>query len=175
MVLVRLASRAVIATVDRAVDVSTIVGDLAKSGVRAVDVSFISKAETIEATAAATRSRGTLGALGKGSNWLIDPLQFEKAGLGLLIGAGPVASVLAQSPSSSLGGALVMQGIPPGDAVTFEGLLKNGKILVLCGVADRTMGERVRSVFDRNGASSIAYYSGRPYGTAFHGTGPGLR
>jgi hypothetical protein len=32
----------------------------------------------------------------------------------------------------------------------------------------------VRVVLDRHGGPSIAYYAGRPYGTAFHGAGPGL-
>jgi hypothetical protein len=86
-----------------------------------------------------------------------------------------LANVLASSPSTSPVGALVMQGIPQQDALTFAGHLGAGKILLLVGVADRTVGERVRSLLDRNGVKALAYYSGRPYGTAFHGTGPGLR
>jgi hypothetical protein len=68
-----------------------------------------------------------------------------------------------------------MQGIPQHDARTYADLLGAGQILLLVGVADRTQGERVRGLFDRNGVQAIAYYAGRPYGTAYHGTGPGLR
>lgn len=175
MVLVRLASRAVIATVDKASSVSKMIAELAKAGVRAVDVSLVARPDVLESTAAPRRGRGPLGAVGKGSDWLLDPRQLEKPGPGPLVGAGPLGTVLASSPSTSVVGALVMQGIPQRDALTLAGLLEAGKILLLCGVVDRTMGERVRAILDQNGAASVAYYSGRPYGTAFHGTGPGLR
>ena len=68
-----------------------------------------------------------------------------------------------------------MQGIPQREALVLAEQLKAGKILVLVGVADRTMGERIHALLGRHGAQTIAYFSGRPYGTAFHGTGPGLR
>ena len=99
----------------------------------------------------------------------------EKPEIGRLVGAGPLAHVLVNSASISPVGALVMQGIPQQDAVTFAELLVRGNALILVGVVDRTMAERVRSVLERVGSEKVAYYSGRPYGTAFHGTGPGLR
>jgi hypothetical protein len=175
MVMVRLASRAVIGACDRADNVAKILMDLRKNGVRSVDVSILGKAATFDSTAAANRSRGTLGAIGKGSDWLSDPRKVDVTGFGSLLGAGGLSEVLAGSPNTSPVGALVMQGVPQRDALTVADLLADGKILILIGVADRTMGERVRGILSRNGASSIGYYSGRPYGTAFHGTGPGLR
>jgi hypothetical protein len=68
-----------------------------------------------------------------------------------------------------------MQGIPQRDALIYADLLQEGKILLLVGVADRTMGERVRSLLNQLGGHYVTYYAGRPYGTAFHGSGPGLR
>ena len=175
MGMVRLASRAIIGTFDGTGAVSKALAELAKIGVHPVDVSLVAKSSTIDATPAAKRGRGPLGAVGPGANWLVDQKAFEKPELGKLVGAGPLADVLASSPSTSPVGALVMQGIPQHDALTFSSLLAEGKVLLLIGVVDRTMGERVRAVLDRAGSGSLAYYSGRPYGTAFHGTGPGLR
>lgn len=175
MGMVRLASRAMIGTYDGIGPLARALVDLVKIGIHPVDVSIIAKAETIAATPAAKRGKGPLGAIGPGADWLVDSRSFEKADLGRLVGAGPLAEVLARSPSTSPVGALVMQGIPQHDALTFADYLTKGKILLLIGVADRIMGERVRTVLDQSGSGSVAYYSGRPYGTAFHGTGPGLR
>jgi hypothetical protein len=175
MVMVRLASRAVIGASDRADDLAKILTDLSKIGVNAVNVSLLGKADTFGSTAAANRGKGPLGAIGKVAGWLSDPRQVDVTGFGPMLGAGALAEVLAGSPNTSPVGALVMQGVPQRDALIVAELLTSGKILILVGVVDRTMGERVRSILTRNGASSIAYYSGRPYGTAFHGTGPGLR
>ena len=175
MAMVRLASRAIIGTFDSTGDVSKTIADLGKIGVHPVDVSLVAKSSAIQATPDAKRGRGILGAMGPGANWLVDQKSFDRAEFGPLLGAGPLADVLANSPSTSPVGALVMQGIPQNDALTFSNLLAQGKILVLIGVVDRTMGERVRTVLERAGGGSVAYYSGRPYGTAFHGTGPGLR
>jgi hypothetical protein len=173
--MVRLASRVVIGACDRADSVGKILTDLSKGGVRAVDVSLLGKAETFASTASATRGKGVLGAIGKSADWLGEGRQVEVSGFGAVIGAGTLSEVLAASPNTSPVGALVMQGVPQRDALTVADLLSTGKILVLVGVVDRTMGERVRAIMSRNAASSIGYYSGRPYGTAFHGTGPGLR
>ena len=175
MGLIRLASRAVVGVVDRASDAGSIVAELSKAGIRAVDVSVLAKPDVLEATAAAARGRGPLAALGKSASWLTQPRSFEKPDVGKLVGTGPLAEVLAGSPSSSPTGALVMQGIPQREALVLAEQLKAGKILVLVGVADRTMGERIHALLGRHGAQTIAYFSGRPYGTAFHGTGPGLR
>jgi hypothetical protein len=68
-----------------------------------------------------------------------------------------------------------MQGVAQREALTYTELLAAGKLLLFVDVADRTMGERVRDILSKNGASAVSYFSGRPYGTAFHGTGPGLR
>jgi hypothetical protein len=175
MAMVRLASRAVVGTFDGAAALSAAFAELGKIGVHPVDVSVVAKLATVDATPAAKRGRGALGAIGAGANWLVSQRTFERSDLGKLVGAGPLADVLASSPSTSPVGALVMQGIPQPDALKFSGLLSEGKVLVLVGVVDRIMGERVRGVLDRAGSGTVAYYSGRPYGTAFHGTGPGLR
>jgi hypothetical protein len=175
MGIVRLASRAVVGAIDRASDVGKIVAELPKVGARAVDVSVLGKPEALDSTAAPVRGKGALGAIGKSAEWLVEPRIFENPNVGKLVGAGSLAEVLANSPSTSVVGALVMQGMPQPDALTFAAGLGEGKLLLLIGVADRTVGERVRSLLDRNGATAVAYYSGRPYGTAFHGTGPGLR
>jgi hypothetical protein len=175
MVLVRLASRAVLGAFDRAAELGTALPELTMSGIRSVNVSVLAKAEVFEATQLAGRGRGPLAAVGKGAEWLGAPRRNDEPGFGALLGTGVLSEVLADSPNTSPIGALVMQGVPQRDALTYADLLKAGKIIVLVDVADRTMGERVRGILSRNGASAVAYFSGRPYGTAFHGTGPGLR
>ena len=175
MAMVRLASRAIVGTFDGTAALSKAIVELGKIGVHPVDVSLVAKAGTIDATPATKRGRGPLGASGVGADWLVNQKTLEKPNLGKLVGAGPLADVLAGSPNTSPVGALVMQGIPQQDALTFSNHLTQGKVLMLIGVVDRTMGERVRAVLDRAGSGAVAYYSGRPYGTAFHGTGPGLR
>lgn len=175
MGLVRLASRAVIAVFDRASDVENAARDLQRLGIRAVDVSVLGTAVAVPSIAVQERGRGLLGALGKKDNWLPPPRLLDVAGIGRLTGVGPLAEILERSPSTSPTGALVMQGIPQRDALLYEGLLRDGKVIVLIGVADRTVGERVRDALEHHGAQSVSYYAGRPYGTAFHGVGPGLR
>ncbi|HLZ10167.1 MAG TPA: hypothetical protein VKT80_16370 [Chloroflexota bacterium] len=175
MGMVRLASRAIIGTFADTAGVSRTITELARIGVNPVDVSLVAKADTVEALRVPRRVRWPLSLLGKRGAWLLEPESFEKPEFGKLIAAGPLADVLIASPSTSPVGALVMQGIPQQDALTFADLLLHGKALILVGVVDRTMGERVREALERVGGEQVTYYSGRPYGTAFHGTGPGLR
>ena len=172
---VRLASRAVIGAFERTSDVENLILDLQRLGVRAVDVSVLGKTEVASTISVPERRRGLLGALGKKGNWLGEAQTLDEPGVGKVTGAGPLVDILASSPNTSPTGALVMQGIPQRDALIYRDLLAASKILVLVGVADRTVGERIRDALDRHGAQSIAYYAGRPYGTAFHGVGPGLR
>jgi len=175
MRLIRIASRAVIGAFERASDVENLIPELQRLGVRALDVSVLGNSEVVQAITATERSRGLAGLFGKKENWLGQPQNLEAAGVGKMLGTGPLAQILSSSPSTSPTGALVMQGIPQRDALVYSDLLKEGKIILLVGVADRRLGERVRAAFDRAGAQAIAYYAGRPYGTAFHGVGPGLR
>ena len=175
MGMVRLASRAIIGTFADTAGVSRTVSELTKIGVNPVDVSFVAKSDTVDAFEVPRRVRWPLSQFGRGATWLVEPKSFEKPEFGKLIAAGPLVDVLINSPSTSPVGALVMQGIPQQDAVTFAEFLSQGRVLILVGVVDRTMGERVRAALQRVGGEKVAYYSGRPYGTAFHGTGPGLR
>lgn len=175
MGLVRLANRSVIGAAERASDVAKALPELAKLGIQPVDVSILAKPEAIEANPAPSRGKGELAALGKGANWLVAAVSIARSESGELVGAGPLGSILSTSPSTSPTGALVMQGIPQREAAIYTEHLLAGKVLVMVGVADRVVGERVRSLLDRSGVESLTYYAGRPYGTAFHGTGPGLR
>ncbi len=175
MGLVRLASRAVVAAFERTADVESAALDLQKLGVRAVDVSVLGKAEIMPRIVVPERRGGLLGVFGRTSSWLGETRTFSREDTGTLTGVGPLAEVLDSSPSTSPTGALVMQGIPQRDALIYSDLLASGKIIVLVGVADRKVGERIRGVLERHGGQAVAYYAGRPYGTAFHGVGPGLR
>ena len=175
MGLLRLASRTVMGDTERASDLAKVIPELAKLGVRSADVSLLARLDALEKSPAQPRGKGPLAALGKGASWLVEVQTVERPGTPSLIGAGALGAVLASSPNTSLVGAMVMQGIPQSDATTYAGQVGDGKILLIVGVADRTLGERVRGLLDRSGVQAVSYYAGRPYGTAFHGTGPGLR
>src|SRR5689334_7643826 len=109
MVMVRLASRSVIGTAEKASDVAKVLPDLAKAGLHPVDVSLLAKPESLEPPAGQARSKGVLGGIGKPAQWLVDQQEIEKPGVGKLVGAGPLVNALARSPSTSPVGALVMQ------------------------------------------------------------------
>lgn len=175
MGLLRLASRTVMGDTDRASDLAKVIPELSKLGVRPADVSLLAKTDALETSPAQPRGKGPLAALGKNASWFVEIQSVTRPGTPPFIGAGPLASVLASSPNTSLIGAMVMQGIPQSDAATYSKQVAEGKILLIVGVADRTVGERVRVLLDRSGIQAVSYYAGRPYGTAFHGTGPGLR
>jgi hypothetical protein len=173
--LVRLASRAVIGAFDRPADVGKALAGLAKSRVQPVNVSLLGNPQVLGASPPAGPGKGPLAALGKSGEWLGETRRSDEPGFGTLLGTGILASVLAESPNTSPVGVLVMQGVPQRDALTYADLLRDGKLLLFVDVADRTVGERVRGILSNSGATAVAYYSGRPYGTAYHGTGPGLR
>lgn len=175
MAMIRLASRAVIGAFESASDVQNVGLDLQRLGIRAIDVSVLGKSESLPVIVVPVRTGGLFGVFGKTGNWLGESRFVDRADFGKLTGTGPLSEILASSPSTSPTGALVMEGIPQRDALIYSDLLKSGKILVFVGVADRRVGERARAAFERHGAQSISYYAGRPYGTAFHGVGPGLR
>jgi hypothetical protein len=175
MALVRLASRVVIGAFERANDVGRALPELAKGGIKPVNVSLLAPVKTIESAQSTERGSGPLAPLGKYATWLGEARRFDRPAVGGLLGTGVLAEVLAESPNTSPTGALVMQGVPQRDASTYVDLLASGKILAFVDVADRTMGERVRGILSKSGAAAVAYHSGRPYGTAYHGTGPGLR
>jgi hypothetical protein len=164
----------VIGAFDRAAAVGQVLSQLERQGILAVDVSVLAPAAALAASGDAPRGSGPLGGLGRAARWLGAPRELERAGVGKLTGTGALAEVLGQSPTTSPVGAIVMQGVPQRDAVVYADLLAGGKILLLVGVADRTLGERVRSLLEAAGAEHARYYAGRPYGTAYHGSGPGL-
>ncbi len=172
--MVRLASRSVIGAFERSSDVESVALDLQKLGIRPVDISVLGSSEVLPSIVVHERRGGLFGIFGRTSNWLSEARSVERQDVGTLTAIGPLADILASSPSTSLTGALVMQGIPQQDALIYAELLKTGKIVALVGVADRKVGERIRAVLERRGGQAVMYYAGRPYGTAFHGVGPGL-
>jgi hypothetical protein len=175
MALVRLASRAVIAAFDAVALVDQVIPELERLTIRPKDVSVLTKAEALRAAPPPPPSRGLLARLGKRADWRSGLRELKRPEADLLAGTGALAQALADSPSTSPVGALVMQGIPQRDALIYADLLTQGQTLLLVGVADRTLGERVRALLIRDGGEYVAYYAGRPYGTAFHGSGPGLK
>jgi hypothetical protein len=82
MVLVRLASRAVIGAFDRAGDVGKAIPELSKGGIRSVNVSLLAKAELLAAAPTTGSGKGALAAVGKGADWLGPARGVEKSGFG---------------------------------------------------------------------------------------------
>src|SRR6266481_3367719 len=106
MVLVRLARRAVIGAFDQPSGVGKMLPELAKAGIKSVNVSLLAKAETVDSAPSSGRDNGRFTGLGKRASWLGEWARVDAQGFGAIVGAGVLAQVLAESPNTSPAGAL---------------------------------------------------------------------
>src|SRR5579864_1305786 len=81
-------------------------------------------------------------------------------GLGPFIAAGPIMAALAGAGAGgvvgSLVGALVGMGIPEYEAKRYEGLIKNGGILVSVHCDNSDWVDRAKGLLERTGAEDIS-------------------
>src|SRR6476659_4052159 len=108
-------------------DISVLMPD--RSGTKDFAVDNSTKAPEGAATGA-----GTGAALGGALGWLAGIGSLAIPGLGPLIAAGPIMAALAGvgigSAVGGVTGALIGMGIPEYEAKRFEGLIKEGKVLL---------------------------------------------
>jgi hypothetical protein len=120
---------------------------------------FAHKKETKAPEGAATGV--TTGAiLGGGLGWLVGIGSLAIPGVGPLIAAGPIMAALAGAGvGGALGGvtgALVGMGIPEYEAKRYEGIVKDGGILLSVHSENSDETARAKKVLEETGASDIA-------------------
>lgn len=108
------------------------------------------------ATAGATTGAVLGGALG----WLAGVGALAIPGLGPLIAAGPIMAVLAGAGVGAavggISGGLIGMGIPEYEAKRYEGLVKEGKILISIHCDDREWVRKARDILENCGAQDVA-------------------
>lgn len=108
------------------------------------------------ATAGATTGAVLGGALG----WLAGVGALAIPGLGPLIAAGPIMAMLAGAGVGAavggISGSLIGMGIPEYEAKRYEGLVKEGKILISIHCDDREWVRKARDILGNCGAQDIA-------------------
>ncbi len=103
----------------------------------------------------------TSGALlGGGLGWLVGIGALAIPGIGPFVAAGPIMAALAGvGVGGALGGitgAMIGMGIPEYEAKRFEGIVKNGGILLSVHVDDSEWQTKAKEVLEAAGAKDIA-------------------
>lgn len=149
---------------------SRIVDDLKTAGFSNQDISvlmsegsstreFATEKET-KAPEGAVTGAVTGGALGGVLGWLVGIGALSIPGLGPFIAAGPIMAALGGSAigaaTGGLAGALIGMGIPEYEAKRYEGMVKEGKVLVSVHSDNAEETRRAKEIFERAGAEDIA-------------------
>lgn len=103
----------------------------------------------------------TSGALlGGGLGWLVGMGSLAIPGIGPFIAAGPIMAALAGmgvgGAVGGIAGALIGAGIPEYEAKRFEGIVKNGGILLSVHVDDSVWSKKAKDLLERTGAQDVA-------------------
>lgn len=101
------------------------------------------------------------GALAGGAlGWLVGIGSLALPGLGPLLAAGPLVSILAGLGAGSavggLTGGLIGMGFPEYEAKRYEGHIKDGGLLLSVHCNDSDWRDRAKDVLERNGAIDIS-------------------
>jgi hypothetical protein len=143
---------------------------LKASGFRYDDVSvmFPDKSSTKEfahekhtkAPEGAAAGAGAGAAVGGTLGWLVGIGALVIPGLGPFIAAGPIVAALAGAGAGgALGGvtgALVGMGIPEIEAKRYEGLLKDGNILMSVHADSSDWTKKAKEILERSGAKDVS-------------------
>jgi len=151
-------------------EVEKAVDALKEEGFRNLDISVLMPSETStqnfaheKATkapeAAATGATGG-AVIGGTLGWLAGIGSLAIPGVGPLIAAGPIISAIAGvgvgGTLGALAGALVGMGIPEYEAKRYEGIVKNGGILLSVHVDDAIWSDTAMDVLEDCGAQDIS-------------------
>jgi hypothetical protein len=137
----------------RSADISALFPD--SDGTKAFAHEKNTKAPEGAATGAGTGAvvGGTLG-------WLVGIGALAIPGLGPLIAAGPIVAALAGAGAGGavggLAGALVGMGIPEYEAKRYEGMVKNGGILLSVHSDNSEWARKAKAILERSGAKDVA-------------------
>src|ERR1700722_17882533 len=103
---------------------------------------------------------GTGAVVGGGLGWLIGIGALAIPGLGPFIAAGPIMAALAGvgvgGAIGGITGALIGMGIPEYEAKRYEGLVKDGGILLSVHSDNSEWTKRAKEILERTGAQDIS-------------------
>jgi hypothetical protein len=142
------------------------VDSLKAAGFRSEDISVLfpqnegNKDFAHEKNTKAPEGAATGAVLGGGLGWLVGIGALAIPGVGPLIAAGPIMAALAGigigGAVGGLSGALVGMGIPEYEAKRYEGLVKDGGILISVHSDDSEWTKRAKEIFENTGGRDIA-------------------
>jgi hypothetical protein len=134
-------------------DISVLFPD--KEGTR----EFAHEKET-KAPEGATAGTATGAVLGGAFGWLVGIGSLAIPGVGPFIAAGPIMAALAGAAVGGavggIAGALIGMGIPEYEAKRFEGMLKDGHILMSVTAPDSDRVKIAKDIFEHAGGRDIA-------------------
>ncbi len=108
----------------------------------------------------AAAGAGTGALLGGGLGWLVGIGALAIPGLGPFIAAGPIVAALAGAgvggAVGGLTGALIGMGIPEYEAKRYEGLVKEGGILLSVHSDSSEWTSKAKTILEQSGANDVA-------------------
>lgn len=121
--------------------------------------SFAHQKDT-KAPEGATAGAGTGAVLGGALGWLVGIGSLAIPGVGPFIAAGPIMAALAGvglgSVVGGVSGALIGLGIPEYEAKRYEGIVKDGGILLSVHCNNSAEVKRAEEILEQTGATDIA-------------------
>jgi hypothetical protein len=126
---------------------------------------FAHQKET-KAPEGATTGAGTGAVLGGTLGWLVGVGALAIPGLGPFVAAGPIMAALAGAAAGgavgAVSGALIGMGIPEYEAKRFEGMVKDGGILVSVHCDDHDWKKRAIEILEETGGKDVSATSEVP-------------
>ena len=146
------------------------VSTLKSSGFRSTDISALfpdgegtrdfAHEKNTKAPEGAATGAGTGAVLGGTLGWLAGIGALAIPGLGPFIAAGPIMAALAGAgvggAVGGLTGALVGMGIPEFEAKRYEGMVKDGGILLSVHTDNNVWTKKAKEILESSGAKSVA-------------------
>ena len=117
--------------------------------------------KSTKAPEGATTGAGTGAVIGGTLGWLAGIGALAIPGLGPFIAAGPiVAAIAGVGAGGALGavtGALIGMGVPEYEAKRYQGLVKEGGILLSVHADNSEWTKRAKDILDQTGATDVSY------------------
>ena len=146
------------------------VQELERSGFRVTDISVLypknlgnkdfAHEKGSKAPEGATAGAGTGAVVGGVLGWLAGVGALAIPGVGPFLAAGPIMGALAGAgaggATGGLIGALAGAGIPEYEAKRYEGLVKNGGILISVHCDNSDWTSKAKSILERTGADDVS-------------------
>ncbi len=146
-------------------EVELAIDDMKEAGFRVADISILFP-ENVGSEKGTKASEGTATGAASGAviggalGWLVGIGALAIPGLGPFIAAGPIMLALAGvgvgGAVGGFAGALIGMGIPEYQAKRYEGLVKNGSILLSVHADDSKWTKLAKTIMEKTGASEIS-------------------